>query len=157
MAGGEHNTKTRPGYSLHTTRFPLLSMIIFLRLLFIVVIASMLGVTTWASLAQPLGDFARSATIRDPWVVATLFDAYWAFVCFYVWVAWKERSLAARLLWFVAVILLGNLAMAAYMLRELFAVPATGSLDDVFARRNPGTLPLPGLLTVAAVAVYLIA
>ncbi len=132
-------------------------MILFLRLLFCVVIASMLGVTTWASLHQPLGDFARSATFREPWVIATLFDAYWAFVCFYVWVAWKEQSLAARLLWFVAIILLGNLAMAAYMLRELFAVPATGPLNDVFARRNPATLLLPGLLTVVAVAVYLLA
>ncbi|MDQ5978469.1 MAG: hypothetical protein QG602_1443 [Verrucomicrobiota bacterium] len=132
-------------------------MILFLRLLCLVIIGSMLGVTTWASLHQPLGDFARGATIRDPWVIATLFDAYWAFLSFYVWVAWKEQSLVARLLWFVAIILLGNLAMAAYLLRELFAVPAEGPLDPVFTRRNPGTLPLPGLLTAAAVAVYLLA
>ncbi len=132
-------------------------MILFLRLLCFVIIGSMLGVTTWASLHQPLGDFARSATFRDPWVIATLFDAYWAFISFYLWVAWKEQSLPARILWFIAIILLGNLAMAAYLLRELFAVPATGPLNDVFARRNPGTLPLPGLLTVAAVGIYLLA
>jgi uncharacterized membrane protein YczE len=134
-------------------------MILLLRLLCFVIIGSMLGVTTWASLHQPLGDFARSATIRDPWVIATLFDAYWAFISFYLWVAWKEQSLPARLLWFVAIILLGNLAMAAYLLRELFAVSARApnALNEVFARRNPGTLPLPGLLTVAAVAVYLLA
>ncbi len=134
-------------------------MILLLRLLCFVIIGSMLWVTTWASLHQPLGDFARSATIRDLWVIATLFDAYWAFICFYVWVAWKEQSLPARLLWFVAIILLGNLAMAAYLLRELFAVSARtpNALNEVFARRNPGTLPLPGLLTAAAVAVYLLA
>lgn len=132
-------------------------MILFLRLLFALVIASMLGVTSWASLQQPLGDFARSATFREPWVIATLFDAYWAFIAFYVWVAWKEQSLPARVLWFVAIILLGNIAMAAYMLRELFAGPAAGPLDPVFTRRNPGTLPLPGLLTAAAVGVYLLA
>ncbi len=132
-------------------------MILLLRLLCLVIIGSMLGVTTWASLSQPLGDFARSATIRDPWVIATLFDAYWAFICFYVWVAWKEQTLAARLLWFVAIILLGNLAMGSYLLRELFAVPAAGPLNDVFARRNPGTVLLPGLLTGIAVAVYLLA
>ncbi|RXK53766.1 DUF1475 domain-containing protein [Oleiharenicola lentus] len=134
-------------------------MILLLRLLCFVIIGSMLWVTTWASLHQPLGDFARSATIRDPWVIATLFDAYWAFISFYLWVAWKEQSLPARLLWFVAIILLGNLAMAAYLLRELFAVSARApnALNEVFARRNPGTLPLPGLLTVAAVAVYLLA
>jgi uncharacterized membrane protein YczE len=132
-------------------------MIVFLRILFLVVLGSLLGVTSWASLQQPLGEFVRSPSFREPWVVATLFDAYWAFVAFYVWVAWKERSLAARLLWFVAIILLGNIAMAAYMLRELTAVPADGPLDEVFARRNPGTLPLPGLLTLAAGAVYLLA
>lgn len=132
-------------------------MILLLRLLFFVVIGSMLWVTSWASLQQSLGDFARSATFRDPWVVATLFDAYWAFISFYVWVAWKEQSPAARVLWFIAIILLGNLAMAAYLLRELFAVSAAGPLDLVFARRNPGTLLLPGLLTAAAVGVYLLA
>lgn len=132
-------------------------MIWFLRLLFVAILGSMLGVTTWASLHQPLGDFVRGSVIRDPWVVATLFDAYWAFLTFFVWVAWKEQTAAARVLWFVAIVLLGNLAMAAYMLRELFAVPAAGPLHDVFARRNPGTPVLPGLLTLAAVGVYLLA
>jgi hypothetical protein len=145
------------GYVLRPLASVLRLMIWFLRLLFILVIVSMLGVTSWASLQQSLGDFARSATFREPWVIATLFDAYWAFIAFYVWVAWKEQSLAARVLWFVAIILLGNLAMAAFMLRELFAVPVAGPLDPVFARRNPGTLPLPGLLTAAAVGVYLLA
>lgn len=132
-------------------------MIIFLRALFLIVLASMLGVTSWASLHQPLGEFARSATFREPWVIATLFDAYWAFVAFYVWVAWKEQALAARILWFVSIILLGNIAMAAYMLREAFAVPAGGPVDAIFTRRNAGTLPLPALLTVGSVAVYLLA
>ncbi len=129
-------------------------MIWFLRLLFVVIIGSMLGVTSWAGLHQPLGEFARSATFRDPWVVATLFDAYWAFLTFFVWVAWKEQSPAARVLWFAAIILLGNLAMSAYMLAELFAVPATTSLTEVFTRRNPGRLPLPAILAAIAVAVY---
>jgi uncharacterized membrane protein YczE len=132
-------------------------MILFLRALFIVVIASMLGVTTWASLHQPLGDFVRSATLRDPWVIATLFDAYWAFVTFFVWVSWKEGSTLARVLWFISIMLLGNLAMAAYMLAELFRVPADGRLHDVFTRQNPGRLMFPAILTGLSVAVYLFA
>ncbi len=132
-------------------------MILFLRFLFIVVIGSMLGVTSWASLHQTLGDFARSATFREPWVIATLFDAYWAFITFFVWVAWKEQSLPARLLWFVSILLLGNLAMAAYMLVQLFSIPATGPLDEVFTRRQPGRLILPALLTALSIAVYLLA
>jgi len=136
-------------------------MIWFLRALFAAVIVAMLGVTTWASLHQSLGDFARGAVIRDPWVVATLFDAYFGFLAFFVWVAWKEQSLAARLLWFIALMLLGNLAIGAFMLRELFAVsptqPSREALAHVFTRRNPGTLALPGILTAAALGVYLLA
>lgn len=132
-------------------------MIWFLRLLFTVVVASMLWVTSWASLHQSLGDFARSATIRDPWVIATLVDAYWAFITFYVWVAWKEQSPVARVLWFVSIILLGNLAMAAYMLGQLFTVPASAPLAEVFTRRQPGKLMLPALLTLISIGVYLLA
>lgn len=132
-------------------------MIWFLRGLFVVVIASMLAVTGWAGLHQPLGEFARSATFRDPWVIATLFDAYWAFITFYVWVAWKEQSFPARALWFVSIILLGNMAMSAYMLVELFAVPAAGPLSEVFTRRQPGRLLLPAILTAVSIIVYLLA
>ncbi|WP_415911127.1 DUF1475 family protein [Oleiharenicola sp. Vm1] len=132
-------------------------MIWFLRVLFSLVIVSMLGVTSWASLHQPLGEFARSATFREPWVIATLFDAYWAFITFFVWVAWKEGTLAARVLWFVSIILLGNLAMATYLLRELFAVPADAPLAEVFARRNAGRVALPAVLAALSVGVYLLA
>lgn len=132
-------------------------MILFLRLLFAVVLGSMLWVTSWASLHQPLGVFVRSATFREPWVIATLCDAYWGFITFYVWVAWKEQSLPARVLWFGAIVLLGNLAMAAYVLAQLFAVPAAGPLGDVFTHRRPGKLALPAGLTAAAIVVYLLA
>jgi hypothetical protein len=131
-------------------------MITFLRALFILVIASMLAVTTWASLHTPIFSIPRDV-FTHPWFIATLFDAYWAFIAFYVWVAWKEQSAAARIGWFVAIIALGNIAMAAYLLRELFAVPADGPLDPVFTRRNPGSVLLPALLGAAGVGVYLLA
>ena len=131
-------------------------MIPFLRALFLVVIASMLGVTMWASLHTPLFNIPREV-FTHPWFIATLFDAYWAFIAFYVWVVWKERSPGARLLWFVTIILLGNISIAVYMLRELFAVPASGPLDAVFTRRNRGTVLLPAVRTAASIAVYLIA
>lgn len=131
-------------------------MIVLLRALFVAVIASMLAVTTWASLHTPLFAIPRDV-FQHPWFIATLFDAYWAFIAFFVWVAWKEQSAGARSLWFIAIIALGNIAMAAYMLRELFAVPTDGRLDVVFSRRNPGLLLLPALLTGASVAVYLLA
>jgi hypothetical protein len=134
-------------------------VILFLRALFLLVFASMLGVTTWASLAHPLGDFVRSPTFRDPWVIATLLDAYWAFIAFFVWVAWKEQTLAARLLWFFSLIALGNLAIALYMLAQLFRVSASApdALTTVFTERQPGRLALPASLTALSVAIYLLA
>lgn len=56
----------------------------------------------------------------NPWDVATLYDAYCGFLIFYVWVAYKERATWARPLWFVLVMGLGNVAMSAYVLKELF-------------------------------------
>jgi len=132
-------------------------MIWFLRLLFSVVIVSILGVTGWAGWHQSLSAFAHTATFRDPWVIATLCDAYWAFITFYVWVAWKEQSFAARVLWFVAIILLGNMAMSAYLLTQLCAVPATAPLAEVITRRQPGKLLLPAILTVVSAVIYLLA
>jgi len=131
-------------------------MILFLRGLFIVILLSMLAVTSWASLHTPLFDIPREV-LRHPWFIATLFDAYWAFIVFYVWAAWKEQSVAARILWFVTVIALGNIAMAVYFLRELFRIPAAGPIDEVFTRRNPGSVTLPAVLVALSVGVYLLA
>jgi len=126
---------------------------LLLRALFIVVIASMLAVTGWASARCALFDIPREV-FTHPWFIATLFDAYWAFITFYVWVAWKEQSTAARLLWFVAIILWGNLAMALYMLIELFRIHKIDQLGEVFGARRPGKLTLPAILTALGVVVY---
>ena len=131
-------------------------MIIFLRLLFGLILVSMLAVTSWAGSHTPLLDIPR-AVLGHPWFIATLCDAYWGFVSFYVWVAWKEQSGGARVLWFVAIIALGNIAMAVYALTELFRVRADGALTDVIARRNPGRIALPATLALIGIAVYVAA
>ncbi len=131
-------------------------MLLFLRVLFLAIITSMLAVTTWASLHTPLTQIPREV-FTHPWFIATLVDAYWAFITFFVWVAWKEQSLAARILWFVAIVALGNIAMAIYMLRELFRLPLSGPLQPLFTQRNPGHVLLPAVLGALGVAVYVIA
>jgi hypothetical protein len=131
-------------------------MVIFLRSLFGVVLLSMLVITSWASRHTSL--FAIPVDVlRHPWFIATLFDAYWAFIAVFVWVAWKERSLAARILWFIAIVALGNISIAAYFLRELFRVRSGEAIDVVFTHRNPGTLTLPLTLTLASAVVYMVA
>jgi hypothetical protein len=131
-------------------------VIIFLRALFILVLTSMLAVTTWASLHTPLTKIPPEV-FRHPWFIATLFDAYWAFITFFIWVAWKESSPLAKILWFISILALGNIAMAVYMLREVFAVPAGAPLAAVFTSRMTRSALLPAILAAIGVIVYLLA
>jgi predicted permease len=111
-------------------------MIWALRISFILVIVTMLSVTTWASWHESILAIPPEVT-SDPWFIATLFDAYFGFLTFFVWVAYKERTILARLAWLVAILLLGNIAMAAYALVQLFRVPATASFKEVVLRKEP--------------------
>jgi hypothetical protein len=110
-------------------------MIWFLRIAAITVLLSMLVVTSWASSFVALWKMPREVATH-PWFIATLFDTYFAFLAFWAWVAYKETSNLARGLWLVAILLLGNIAMAAYVLRELFRVPATAKIEAVLLRRK---------------------
>lgn len=110
-------------------------MIWFLRIAASVVLLSMLAVTTWASGHVALWKMPRDVATH-PWFIATLFDTYFAFIAFWAWVAYKETSHLARVAWLVAILLLGNIAMAIYALRELFRVSATASIEDVLLRRK---------------------
>lgn len=108
-----------------------------LRILFGVILASMIVVTTWASLRQPVWEWGGLTQSPDNgWTVATLCDAYFGFITFYVWVACKERLWSARIGWLVAILLLGNMAMSAYMLLQLRRLPAGQPLATLLTARH---------------------
>ncbi len=86
--------------------------------LFVGILLSMLAVTTYASLDRSVLNVGSDLT-SDPWFQATLADAYFGFLTFYVWVAYKEPSLWRKALWFVLIMALGNIAMAVYVLIQL--------------------------------------
>jgi hypothetical protein len=108
-------------------------MIVFLRVFFLVVLVSMLAVTTWASSEVALWKIPGSVG-GHPWFIATLFDTYWAFFTFYAWLFYRERSWLRRVLWFIAIVLLGNIAMASYMLWILCRLPKNAKAADVLLR-----------------------
>lgn len=108
-------------------------MIVALRIFFIVVLASMLAVTTWASSDVALWKIPASVS-GHPWFIACLFDAYWGFLTFYCWVIYRESSMAARIAWLVAILLFGNIAMSVYMLILLFKLPTTATARDILLR-----------------------
>lgn len=84
----------------------------------VAVIACMSWITITASLDRNVIR-AGNGLWPDPWFQATLMDAYFAFLTFFVWVAYKEKSWLARGAWLVAILLLGNFAMSAYVLWQL--------------------------------------
>jgi hypothetical protein len=87
--------------------------------LYVAMLAGMSAITLWASLDRGMLD-AGGELLRFPWFVATLADAYFAFLAFYLWLAWRESTWTARLLWLVLVLTLGSIAIAGYMLIQLY-------------------------------------
>jgi hypothetical protein len=110
-------------------------MILFLRIAFIVVLIAMFAVTGWASTEVALWKTPR-AVATHPWFIATLFDTYFAFLTFYAWVAYKEVTWLARIGWLLGILLLGNIAMAVYMLIQLFRLPSGATIEQLLLRRR---------------------
>jgi hypothetical protein len=85
--------------------------------------------------------FAWGGLVRGPdryWTTATMLDAYFGFTTFYVWVFYKERGWVARVLWFLAIMALGNMAMSSYVLLQLARLgPGQPASDILLARRTP--------------------
>jgi hypothetical protein len=131
-------------------------MILFLRLLFLFILASMLGVTTWASLQCPLFGVPREV-FTHPWFLATLADAYWGFITFFVWVCYQWPDWIARLGWFIAIMLLGNIAMALYCLALLFRAPGDAAPASLLTQRHAGRSGFGWLLAVIGAVVVALA
>lgn len=113
-----------------------------LTLLSCAALATLIGVSIWATAHVGIGDairalLAQPAAGTHPWFVATLADAYFGFLWFWAWIAYKETSSLARAAWLVAVLGLGNIAMAAYMLLQLRKLPAGAGADALLLRRAP--------------------
>jgi hypothetical protein len=108
-------------------------MIWALRIAFSVVLVTMLSVTSWAQWQVSLWQTPREL-ILHPWFIATLFDTYFAFLTFYLWLAYRERGWLARLSWLVAILALGNIAMASYMLWLLWRLPHDADMAQLLLR-----------------------
>ena len=130
-------------------------MLWFLRALFIGIFLAMSSLIVWASSEQPIFGIPRGV-FTNPWFIATLFDAYFAFITFCVWVAWKERSTGTRMLWLLVVLMWGNFAMAIYMVIELFRIDHIDRLREVFTVRREGKIALPIAFIILGVAAYLL-
>jgi len=108
-----------------------------LQLWFVLVLLTMLAVTGWASTIQPMWQWTGlTQQPNHAWTIATLFDTYFGFAAFYIWVLYKEPRLMPRVLWFIAIMALGNMAMAVYVLKELRYLDHDDDLSRLLVRRN---------------------
>ena len=92
----------------------------------IMTIRTSMQVSLWSSLHSFAG---------NPWAVATLWDAYFGFITFWVWVAFKESTMVARIVWLILILALGNIAMSAYMLIQLFRLKPDEGMQALLLRR----------------------
>ena len=106
-----------------------------LTIICLAVLALMLYVTISASLQQGIVS-AWHQLWPDPWFRATLADAYCGFLFFWLWVAWREPSLSARIVWFLLIMALGNIAMALYVLLQLRRLRPGDGIGSLFERRR---------------------
>jgi hypothetical protein len=92
----------------------------------------MLVLTIRTSLEVPLwqASFAGNA-----WAWATLADAYFGFLTFFCWVAWRESSLGHKILWFLLILTLGNIAMSLYVLLQLLSLESAEPVGALFRQK----------------------
>lgn len=106
----------------------------FLRMFFSSVLVVMVVASIVAGQDRGITE-AIPQLLRDPWVLATLIDLSFSLILFYSWVWWREPEAAPRLVWGLALLLLGNIATAAYMLRWLNRLKDDASLAEILLTR----------------------
>jgi hypothetical protein len=62
-------------------------------------------------------------------------DAYAGFITFYVWVVYREPRLLPRIVWFILIMGLGNIATAAYVLLQLARMRPGDTWESLLLRR----------------------
>lgn len=108
---------------------------LILKITFALILLAMLTVTIFAQ--SQCNIFAIPPEVTGhPWFTATLADAYCGFITFYCWVYYKESSVLARIAWFVLIMLLGNIAMSIYVLKQLLSLKSGDTVRDLLLRSN---------------------
>jgi hypothetical protein len=104
------------------------------------VFAALVAVSVWATGHQSIALsiqslIAEPAGGNNPWFIATLFDAYFGFLWFWLWIACREKTWLARGAWLVLILALGNMAMAGYVLLALRKLPKDATVEALLLRR----------------------
>lgn len=110
-------------------------MKLFLKLLFGGIFLWMTVMTIRTTLAVSLWE-AWPSYASNPWAIATLWDAYFGFLTFYIWVVYKERRIWVRVLWFLLIMCLGNIAMSLYVFIQLMRLRRNEPAETILWSRS---------------------
>jgi len=105
-----------------------------MQVLFTAILLAMLWITITASMQRGLF-VAFDDLWPDLWFRATLADAYFGFLAVFCWIAYREATWVSRAVWFVLLMLLGNIAIAVYFLVELARLPGN-DVGPLFERKR---------------------
>ena len=108
-------------------------MIYALRALFILMFFYMTYVVISTSMESNLfEEWSNLAAI--PWLVATIKDFYANTIIIVLWMLYKEKTWAPRIIWSVLFVGLGSIATSAYVLVHLFRASSNDSIEKTLLR-----------------------
>ncbi|HEX3950694.1 MAG TPA: DUF1475 family protein [Steroidobacteraceae bacterium] len=108
-----------------------------LKILFCCIFIVLAVYNLWAGTRQPLLQWGGLTIGPDRyWTIAAFMDAYCGFLTFYVWVFYKEARWTKRILWFAAIMLLGNIGTSAYVLLQLLRLAPEQQASGILSARN---------------------
>lgn len=67
--------------------------------------------------AMITGDFASDGALilQNPWGIVSLVDLYTGFILFSIWIVYREKSILAKIIWIVLMMVLGFWTASLYM------------------------------------------
>lgn len=110
-------------------------MINFLKILFSALLVWMCYTVIQTSIHSNLfkeWDFLGSI----PWMRATLWDFYANVTVIFIWVCYKEKSIALKVLWLILLVTLGSIASCAFVLIQLFRLKPGEGVKELFGKQN---------------------
>jgi hypothetical protein len=71
-----------------------------------------------------------------PWMRATLWDFYTNVLVIFVWVCYKEKTMAIKAMWLVLLVVLGSIASCVFILIQLFKLKPNERLKELWGKQN---------------------
>jgi hypothetical protein len=71
-----------------------------------------------------------------PWMRATLWYFYANVMVIFIWVCYKEKNIALKVIWLVLLVALGSIASCAFVLIQLFRLKPNEGLKEFFGKQN---------------------